>query len=152
RDTGMEVQIALNGGQVNDAEAAQAADIVGALSRHDFGRSLDDAPDPVTSDEHMMTLFRQHKARRACERIESGLGERGELEFTVAVGKERKHEKRQPIGRWLVERTQNTGIVSIARAATEQSLRLLTTVTAKITMQQVNHRPKVAPLLYIHLE
>ena len=44
------------------------------------------------------------------------LGQRIQLEFTVAICKVREHKKRQPIRRRFIKRTQNAWVVGIARA------------------------------------
>ena len=103
-------------------------------------------------DEHVVGFFGEHEARGARERIEGAFGERGELELAVAVGEKREHEKRQPIGRGLVECAENARVVAIARAPLEERFRFFAPVPAEIAMQQVDHRPQVPPLLHVHLE
>ncbi len=135
RNAVVEVQVALHGGQIDYAQAAQLGRIVGAMLCHDFGGALQNAADARFAYEHVVGFFREHEASGARERIESRLGQRRELEFAVAIGEISEHEKRQPIGRLLVEGAQDARIVDIARAALEQCLRLFTPVATEIALQ-----------------
>ena len=148
----VEVEVALDGRQVDYAGGAQARRVVGVLCLHHFAGALQDARDAGLADEHVMRLLRQHEAGRARQRIEAGFGQRAELELAVAVGEIGEHVEREPIRRAFVERAQDAGIVGITRAALEQRIGLLAPVAAEIAMQKVNHRPQVAALFDIDLE
>ena len=90
--------------------------------------------------------------RGARQRIEARFGERAELVLAVAIGEEREHEERQPVGRLFVERAEDPRIVGVARAALEQRFGLLAAVAAEIRVQQIHHRPQMAPFLDVDLE
>src|SRR5262249_36506349 len=59
---------------------------------------------------------------------------------------------RQPVAGLLIERSEDARIVRISRPALQESFSLLSPVAAEISMQQIHHRPQMAPLLDIHLE
>src|SRR5262252_10036413 len=100
----------------------------------------------------MVRLFGQHEARRARQRIEPALGERAELEFAVTVGEEREHEEGKPVGRPLVECTEDARIVAVARAPLEQRRGLLAAVAPEVSVQQIYHRPQVSAFLDVDLK
>src|SRR3546814_18020234 len=63
----------------------------------------------------MVRLFGQHELGGACQGIETGLGQRAQLELAIAIREIRKHVERQPVGGFLVERAQYAGAVLVAR-------------------------------------
>src|SRR5205823_7850902 len=78
--------------------------------------------------------------------------ERAELVLAVAVGEVGEHEKREPVGRLLVERAEDARMVGIARAPLEQRFGFLAAVAAEVRLEQVDHRPEVPAFLDVHLE
>src|ERR1700733_624506 len=102
----MEVHVPLDGRKIDDPEASEAGRIISTLANHDFGRAVDDSPDAIATDEHVVALLRKHEASRACQRVERGLRQRGKLELPVAVCKEGEHEEGQPIPEALNKNAQ----------------------------------------------
>ncbi len=151
----MEVQLALQERQVDDAELAHRLDFIGILDAgfdHRRAGRLDRPLHAGLADEHVVGLFSQHEAAGARQRIEAAFGKRGELHLAVAVGEEGEHEEGQPIGRAFVESAKNAGIIDLPALALEQRLRLLAAVLAEIFDQEINHRPQVAAFLDVDLE
>jgi len=97
-------------------------------------------------------FFGEHEARRTRERLERALSEREQLIFSVAIGEEREHEKRKPIGARLVECAEEARFVRVARSALEQFVGLFATVATEIRMEQIHHRPKMAALFDVDLK
>ena len=100
----------------------------------------------------MMTLLSQHEATGSRQGVETRLGKRLQLHLAVTVRKCREHEERNPVGRLFVKRPENSWLVLISGTSLQQGFRFLTTVSTKIPLKQVNHGPKMAPLLNIHLK
>src|SRR5260370_30012995 len=113
----MEIEVALNSLQVDDAEGADIGRIIDFIFFHDFAGALNDAADSGLADKHVMRFFGEHEAAGAGERVEAGFSEGAELEFAVAVGEESKHVEGEPIGRGLVENAGEAWVVSGARTA-----------------------------------
>ncbi len=151
-DAEVEVEVLLQRGKVDHAQAAQPGRVVGLVLVHHVAGALDDARNARFADEHVVRLLGQHEAAGARQRVEARLGERRELVLAVAVGDEGKHEERQPVRRLLVERGEDARVVGVARAALEQRLGFLATVAAEVGVQQVDHGPKVAAFLDVDLE
>jgi hypothetical protein len=149
RDRVVEVQVALQRRQVDDAEAA---DIVGVVLAHDLAGTLDDAGDAAFAHEHVVGFLGQHEAAGAGERIEAGFGERQELVLAVAVGEEGEHVEGEPVIGALVEGTEDARLLGIARMALQHRLRLFATVAAEIGVEQIDHRPQMPAFLDIDLE
>ena len=84
--------------------------------------------------------------------IEAGFRQSAQLELSVAVGKKRKHVKRQPVRRRLVERSKNARIIRVTGSPREQRLRFFAPITPKIAVQQVHHRPQMPPFFDVHLK
>ena len=139
-------------GRSMSAELPHVVDVRDAVLLHQRGGAIDDAQDAGLADEHVVRFFRQHEARRARERVERALGEGEELEFAVAVGEEREHEEREPVGARLVERAEDARLVLVAAPALEERLGLFAPVAAEVRLEEVDHRPEVAPLFDVHLE
>src|SRR5262249_61918804 len=74
------------------------------------------------------------------------------LIFTIAICKHREGEKIQPVITWLIEGFQDARLVGIATAPLEQSISFITTVAAKVSVQQVNHGPEVTAFFNVHLK
>ena len=119
---------------------------------HGLAGALDGAADARLAHEHVVRFLGQHEAAGARERIEARLRQAFQLHLAVAVGEEREHEEREPVGRLLVEGAEHARLVGIARAALQQPLGLLAAVLAEIFVQQVDHRPQVAAFLDVDLE
>jgi len=126
--------------------------VVSLALGHDSRRAVEGCGARPSRHEHVVCFFGQHEARRPREGVEAALGEGEELEFAVAVGEEREHEEGQPVGAWLVEGTEHAWLVWIAAPALKEGLGFLAPVAAEIGVQEVHHRPEVAPLLDVHLE
>ena len=152
RHAEMEIQVALDRRQIDDAAAPNLGGVIDALSRHDFGGPLDHPGHARLADEHMVRLLRQHEARGARERIETRFGERAELELAIAVGEVGEHEVRQPVGRPLVERAEDPRIVRVARTPREKRFGFLAAVAPEIGVQQIHHRPQMTALFDVHLK
>ena len=148
----VEVQILLHRLQIDDAERADVIGIVHLVLGHQLGGALHDAADAGLADEHVVRFLGEHEAARARERIETGFGERGELELAVTVGEEREHVKRQPVGRRLVERAEDARVVDVARTAFEQRFGFLAAITSEVAVQQIHHRPEMTAFLDVHLK
>jgi hypothetical protein len=71
RHAGVEVEIALQGRQVDHAGGAQAVRFVGLQFVHDLAGALDHAAHAGLADEHVMRFLGQHEARGARQRIEA---------------------------------------------------------------------------------
>ena len=99
-----------------------------------------------------MRLFGQHEAAGARQRIESGLREAFKLHLAVAVGEVGEHEEGQPVRRFLIECAEHTRRFFGTRRAAQQIIRLFAPVLPEVFLQQVDHRPEVAPFLHVHLE
>jgi hypothetical protein len=116
----VQVELLLHRRQVDDAEAPHALDIVGSSMPASFIASqvrCSVRPMPVSPDEHVVRLFRQHEAAGARERIEARLREALELHLAVAVGEEREHVKDSQSGVCLVEGAEHARLVGVAGAA-----------------------------------
>src|SRR5260370_18617783 len=100
----------------------------------------------------MVRLFGQHETAGPRQRIESRLGQTRELVLAVAIGKVREHEVGKPIRGPLIECAQDARVVSVSRAALEQALGLLAPVAPEVSVQQINHRPQMAPFFHVHLK
>ena len=151
----MQVQLLLDGRQIDHAERAHFCDVVGiadAGGLHRLAGSLHHAADAGLADEHVVRFFGQHEAAGARQRIEAGLRQRVQLHLAVAVGEVGEHEERQPVRRRLVEGAEHARRIGIARAAAQQLVGLLAAVAAEIFLQQIDHRPEMAAFLDIDLE
>jgi hypothetical protein len=116
----MQIELFLDGRQVDDAEVADFADIVRVLDPgrlHRLAGALDGAADAGLADEHVVRLFGQHEAAGARQRIEAGLREALQLHLAVAVGEECEHVERQPVRRRFVEGAEHARLVGVAGAA-----------------------------------
>ncbi len=71
----VEIQVALDGWQINHAEIADLVGILDLVSRHHVGGPLHDAADAGLADEHVMCFLGQHEPARARQRIEPRLGQ-----------------------------------------------------------------------------
>ena len=145
----MEVQVAL---QRRGVDASELSHVFGVVLLHEVDRALHHAPDSSRTHEHVVRFLLEHELARARQRVERALAERRELELAVSVGEVREEVERQPVGRRLVERTEDARVVGVAGVALEQLVGLVTAVTAEVAVQQVHHRPEVATLLDVHLE
>ena len=119
---------------------------------HRLAGALDRAADAGFADEHVVRFLGQHETAGARKRIEARLGEALELHLAVAIGEVGEHEERQPIRRLLVEGAQHARRLLRARAAAQEIVGLLAPVGAEIFVQEIDHRPEMAPLLDIDLK
>ncbi len=149
RGAEVEVQVLLDGGQVDDPVAAH---VFAVVLVHHLAGALHHPPHAGLADEHVVGLLGQHEPAGARQRIEAGLGQRGELVLAVPVGEVGEHEERQPVGGLLVEGVQDARLVRIAGMALQHGLGLLAAVAAEIGVQQVDHGPQVPAFLHVHLE
>src|SRR3974377_2481970 len=113
----MEIEVALDGLEVDDALRADVGWILNTVLLHDFASALDDAAYAGFADKHVMRFFGEHEPARARKRIEPGLGKGAELEFAIAVGEEREHVEGHPVRCGFVERTEDARIVFVASRA-----------------------------------
>ena len=151
----MEVGLALQQRQIDDAELADGLDIIGVLDaglHHRRAGRLDRPLNAGFADEHMVGFFGQHEPAGARQRIESAFGQRRELHLAVAVGEVGEHEERQPVRRAFIEGAEDARVVLLAALALEQRLGFLAPVLAEIFDQQIDHGPQVPALLDVDLE
>ena len=142
----MKIEVFLNRHEIDRAVLAH---IVSLVLTHQLACALDDAPHSGLADEHVVRFFGQHEAAGARQRVEPALAETRQLVLAIAVGEEREHEVREPVRRALVEGAQDPGFVAIPRATLEERLRFLSTVTAEVGLEQIDHRPEAVS--YTHL-
>ena len=147
-----EIDIALQGRQIDRAGVAHRRGIVGAELLHHLERALDNPGDPAGADEHVKGFFGQHEPAAARQRVERALGEALQLKPAVAVGEIGEHEKAEPIGDRLVEGPENPRLVVVSRMARQQLLGFFAAVAAKIGVQQIDHRPEMPAFFDIDLE
>ena len=145
----MEVQVALDGRQIDPTVLAQ---IVRLVLAHELAGALDDAHDARLAHEHVVRLLGEHEAARARQRIEAALGQAGQLILPVPIGEEAEHEEGQPVRGLLVERAEDSRLVGVSRAPLEQGLGLLASVAAEVGVEEIDHGPEVPPLLDVDLE
>ena len=151
-DAEVEVQVALQCGQVDHAGVAQLLHVVGLDLVHHVHRALDHAADARLAHEHVVRLLGQHELGGARQRVEAAFGQRAQLELAVAVGEVGEHEEGQPVGRLLVEGLQDARVVLLAAAARQQGLALLAPIAPEVLVQQIHHGPQVAAFLDVDLE
>ena len=150
--TEVKIEVALDRRQVDQSQRADFRRIVDLVLHHRLAGALDDAAHARFADEHVVRFLGKHEPTGARQRVEARFCERTELVLAVAVGEVGKHEKREPVGRLLVERAEDARIVGIARAPLEQRFGFLAAVAAEVGLQQVDHRPQVAAFLDVDLE
>ena len=149
RHAAVEVEVALQRG---DVDAAERADVVGVVLLHQLHGALDDPADAGGADEHVVGLLLEHEVARPRQRVEARLAQRGQLVLAVAVGEVGEHEERQPVRRRLVEGPEDARLVGVAGVALEHLVRLVAAVAPEVAVQQVHHRPQVPALLDVDLE
>ncbi len=147
----VEVQVALDGAQIDDAGRAQARRVVGLQLVHRRAGARDDTRDAALADEHVVRLLGEHEARGARQRVERAFGECIELELAVAVGEVGEHEEAQPVRRRFVEGAEDARVVLVAGAAHQHRIGLLAAVAAEVLVQQIDHRPQVAAFFDVDL-
>src|SRR5713226_4858865 len=152
RDAVVEIEIALDGLQIDDAEGAHVRGGVDSVFFHDFASALNDAADSAFADKHVVRLFREHEAAGAGEGIETRFSEGAELELAVTVGEEGEHVEGKPVGRGFVESAEDARVVGIAGTAREQGFRFFAAVAAEVAVEEVNHGPEVAAFFDVELE
>ena len=148
----MKIQILLNGRQINHPGRPQPFRVISAQLAHHIGGALNHPHNPAFPHEHMVRLFREHKAAGAGQRVEARFRQRRQLILAVAVGEIGKHQIRQPVGSRFVERPQDTRPVGIARMPLQHRLRFLPPIAPEISVQQIHHRPQMPPFLHIYLK
>jgi hypothetical protein len=151
----VQVGLLLQRRQVDDAERADAGDVIRVLDAgllHGLAGALDNAAHARLADEHVVGFLGQHEAAGARERIEARLRQALELHLAVAVGEEREHEEGKPVRRGLVEGAEHARLVLVPGAALQQALRFLAAILAEIFLQQVDHGPQVPAFLDVDLE
>src|SRR6266849_1075297 len=148
-DGAVEIQIALDGGQIDPAVLAQ---IVRLVLAHELAGALDDAHDARLAHEHVVRLLGQHEAARARQGVEAALGQAGQLVLPVPIGEEAEHEEGQPVRGLLVEGAEDARLVGVSRAPLEQGLGLLAPLAAEMGVEEIDHGPEVPALLDVDLE
>src|SRR5690348_3424749 len=99
----MEVHKLLQRVQINHTELTPFRGIGQSVLFHDLTGALNRSGGARFADKHVMRLFGKHEAARSRERIKGRFGKRRKLKFTVAIGKEGKHEECKPVPCLLVE-------------------------------------------------
>lgn len=151
RDAVMEVDIALDGRQVDHAGGAQLGHVVGLEFVHLLRGALNDAGNAAFAHEHVVRFFGQHELGRAGQQVKSAFRQRAQLELAITVGEIGEHEETQPVWRGFVEGAQDARIVRVPAAALQQALGFIAAIAAKMLVQQINHGPQVAAFLDVDL-
>ena len=151
----MQVQLFLNGRQIDDAEIADAVHVIGigdAGRGHGIHCRLDGATDTRLAHEHVVCFLGQHETTGTAQRVEPGLRKAFKLHLAVTVGEVGEHEEGQPVRRLFIEGPKHARRFIGAGTPLQKQVRLLTPVGAEIFLKQVDHRPEMAALLDIDLE
>ncbi|EWS63643.1 hypothetical protein Y695_03123 [Hydrogenophaga sp. T4] len=151
-DREVEVQVALDGGQVDHAGGAQLGRVVGFQLVHHLAGAVDHAAHARLAHEHVVRFFGEHELGGARQRVEAALGQGAELELAVAVGEVGEHEEGQPVGRLFVEGFEDARVVGVAAVAFQESFAFFAAVLAEVLVQQVDHGPEVAAFFDVHLK
>ena len=138
--------------QIDDAQGPHVGRIVYLILFHQFASPLNNPAHPRFAHEHVVRLLGQHETASTRKWIKSRFRERAKLEFAVPIRKERKHVKRQPVRRRLIERAEDARIVRIAGTPRQQCFSLFSAIAAKVTVQQVHHGPQMASFFDVHLK
>ena len=151
----MHVQLFLNRWQVDHAQIAHFVNIAGVADAgpvHRLHRGLNRAPDTGFTDEHVMRFLGQHEAAGAAERVKAGLRQAFKLHLAVTIREISEHEKGQPVRCFLVKGPQHTRRLVRTRGAAQQIVGLCPPILAEVFLQQIDHRPQVAPFLHVDLK
>ena len=148
----MEVDVTLNGGQVNHTGRAQLGHVIGFELVHDIHCALNGAAHTRLAHKHVVCFFGQHELGGACQRIERGFGQSTQLKLAITVCEVSEHEEGQPVGCLFIEGLQDAGVVFVAAVALQQSVGFFAAIFAKVFVQQINHGPQVAAFFHIDLE
>ena len=147
-----EIQIFLNGGQIDGAGLADGDRIVSIQFFHHFEATLDHPRNSRVADEHVMRFFGEHEAAGARKRIEARFRQALQLEFSVAVGEIGEHVEAEPVANGLVEGAQNARLIRIAGMALEQFFGFFAAIAAKIGMKQIDHGPEMPAFFDVDLK
>jgi hypothetical protein len=151
-DAEVEVQVALDGGQIDDTGGTQLGRVVGFQLVHHLAGAVDDAAHTRLAHKHVVRFFGQHELGGAGQRVKAGLGQCTQLELAVTVGEVREHEEAQPVWRFFIEGFEDAGVVGVAAVALQQGFAFFAAIFAEVFVQQIDHGPKVATLFHVHLE
>src|SRR5207244_10854064 len=99
-----------------------------------------------------MRLFGKHELAGAGQRLETGLSQRRKLILAIAICKHREAKEIEPIITRLVESFEDARFVGISTSSFEQSIGFIATIATKVTLQQINHGPKMTALFDVYLE
>src|SRR5215204_2606493 len=135
-----------------ERDAARESHVLAGALLHQLRGAADDSAHARLADEEVVRLLRQHELAGARQRLEATFGERRELVLAVAVGEHRKAEEVEPVVARLVEGFEYPRLVGVPRTTFEERVGLVAAVAAEVAVQQVDHRPEVAPLLDVDLE
>ena len=139
---------------LNDFEwnTAQRSHVFVWVLFHQLRGPFDDAAQSSISDKHVMRFLSQHELTRARQGLESRFSQSRKLILAIAI---REHSERieiQPVVARLIESLEDARLVGIAAATFEQSIGFVAAIAAKVSVQQVNHRPKMPALFNVHLK
>src|SRR6185437_8611103 len=108
----------------------------------------DNSLEAVVARAEMEGLLAQHRIHGLGERLEAGIAEHGELEFTVAVHEIGVREEIEPVADFLIEGAEEAA--RFKGAALEHFLRLDAAAVAEMVDEEVAHLPAVAHFLGDH--
>ena len=72
--------------------------------------------------------------------------------LAIAIREHCESVKIKPVVARLIESFEDARLVGIAAAAFEQSIRFVAAIASKITLQEINHRPKMSALFDVYLK
>ena len=145
----VEVEVLLKRLEIDDPEGPRIR--IRRLAEH-FRGPLHHPRQAGFAHVHVVGLFLEHESAGAREGVEARILQSGELELPVPVREVGEHEEGEPVGRRLVEGTEDAGPVHVAGAPLEEGVRLVASVPAEVRVQQVDHCPEVAALLDVDLQ
>src|SRR5262249_16242243 len=99
-----------------------------------------------------MRFLGQHEFAGPRQRFKSRFRQRRKLILAVTIGKNRKRVEVEPVVARLIEGLKNPWLIRIPATTFEERISFVATVTSKISVQQINHRPQMAPLFDVHLK
>ena len=149
RITEPKIDVLLNNFEWN---TTQRSHVFVSVLFHQLRGPFDDAAQARIADEHVMRFLSQHELARARQRFKSRFSQGRQLILAIPIRKHRECKKVQPVIARLIESFEDARLVGIAAAAFEQSIRFVAAIASKITLQEINHRPKMSALFDVYLK